>query len=134
MAEISVLRQALAQSISNITGLRTSAFMPDQPSPPQAIVTPRRVTYDSSMARGLDEYEMIVTVIVGRVEERTAQRTLDGYLSGAGTNSIKQRLEADRTLGGACQTLRVTQMSQYTAIPVGELSYLAAELVVQMYA
>jgi len=134
MAEVSVLRQALADKIAGITGLRTSAFMPDSPSPPQAIVTPRRITYDSSFARGMDEYEMIVTVIVGRVEERTAQRNLDGYLSGAGSTSIKQRLEQDRTLGGKCQTLRVTQMSQYTAIPVGEMSYLAAELVVQMYA
>lgn len=134
MAEISVLRQALADKIGDITGLRTSAFMPDQPTPPQAIVTPRRVTYDSSMARGMDEYEMIVTVIVGRVEERNAQRNLDAYLSGAGEKSIKATLEADRTLGGVCQTLRVVQMSQYTAIPVGELSYLAAELQVQMYA
>ena len=65
-------------------------------------------TFDIDNARGLDLANVDVIVIVQRFSERAGQNRLDSYLSGSGATSIKAAIEGDRTLGGACQTLRVT--------------------------
>lgn len=134
MATMSAMRTAIASNLAGISGLRTAATMPDQPNPPIAVVMPQSVSYDTSMARGLDTYEFVVLVIVGRVDERTAQNLLDGYCNPTGSTSIKAAIESDRTLGGEANDLRVTDMRNYSSIPVGEITYLAAEFVVTVYA
>jgi hypothetical protein len=97
-------------------------------------VVPGSITFDSAFARGLDEYEFSILVVVGRVSVRIGQDLLDGYCDRSGSTSIKAAIEGDRTLNGACDTLRVTQMRNYQALSIGEVQYLAAEFVVQLYA
>lgn len=134
MATLSAMRTALAANLATISGLRTAATMPDQPNPPIAIVMPTSVSYDTAMGRGLDTYEFTVLVIVGRVDERTAQNLLDGYCNPSGATSIKAAIESNRTLGGQANDLRVTEMRNYSSLPVGEITYLAAEFVVTVFA
>lgn len=134
MATLSAMRTALAANLASISGLRTAATMPDQPNPPIAIVMPTSVSYDTAMGRGLDTYEFTVLVIVGRVDERTAQNLLDGYCNPSGATSIKAAIESNRTLGGQANDLRVTEMRNYSSLPVGEITYLAAEFVVTVFA
>jgi len=134
MATLSAMRTALAANLASISGLRTAATMPDQPNPPIAIVMPTSVSYDTAMGRGLDTYEFTVLVIVGRVDERTAQNLLDSYCNPTGATSIKTAIESDRTLGGQANDLRVTEMRNYSSLPVGEITYLAAEFVVTVFA
>lgn len=86
------------------------------------------------MGRGLDTYEFTVLVIVGRVSERSAQNTLDAYCAASGSGSIKTAIERDKTLGGAAQSLRVTEMRNYNAIQIAENTYLSAEFAVTVYA
>jgi hypothetical protein len=92
------------------------------------------VNYDRTFQRGLDEYNFVITVIVGRVGERSAQRLLDSYVSTTGTSSVKLAIELDRTLGGKCDSLRVTDMRNYGSIVIGEITYLAAEFNVVVFA
>ena len=134
MATISAIRTGIAANLATINGLRTSATMPDQPNPPIAIVMPQSVSFDTAYNRGLDTYEFVVLTIVGRVDERTAQNLLDSYCNPTGATSIKTAIESDRTLGGEVQDLRVTEMRNYSSVPVGEITYLAAEFVVTVYA
>lgn len=134
MASITQLRTKLAENIGTIAGLRTSAEMPDNPNPPIAIVRPASIQYDQSFARGLTRYQFIVVVIVGRVAEKTAQRTLDSYCSSTGSASIKLAVESDKTLDGNCYDLRVTEMRNYTPIQLNEGTYLAAEFAVDVFA
>jgi hypothetical protein len=108
--------------------------MPDTISPPVAIVNLQNLTFDNTFARGLDTYNFVITVIVGRVGERSAQRLLDSYVSSTGASSVKLAIELDRTLGGKCDTLRVTDMRNYGSIVIGEITYLAAEFNVAVYA
>ena len=89
MATMSNLRSALATRLATVSGLRTSATLPDQPTPPQAVVYPERVIYDTAMGRGSDEYTFVVIVIVGRIAERSAQTSLDAYCDPSGSTSIK---------------------------------------------
>jgi hypothetical protein len=134
MASITDLRTGLANSLATISGLRTTTETPDTISPPVAIINVANVNYDKAGSRGLDEYNFVITCVVGRVGERNAQRLLDSYVTPAGTSSVKLAIELDRTLGGRCDSLRVTDMRNYGSIVIGEITYLAAEFNVVVYA
>ena len=134
MTTISTIRTGLATNLATITGLRTSATMPDAINPPIAIVVPEGITFDSAMARGMDEYLFTIMVIVGRADARTSQSKVDDFCNPTGAGSVKTAIESDRTLGGAAQTLRVTEMRSYTSITAGDVVYLAAEFAVTVYA
>jgi hypothetical protein len=135
MANISELRAGLATNLATISGLRTAATVPDSINPPIAVVMPSSINYDTAFARtGGDEYEFLVMVIVGRVDERTAQNRLDAYCSGTGEGTVKAALESDKTLAGKAFSLRVTNLRNYNQLTVGDITYLAAEFVVQVYA
>ena len=134
MASITDLRAGLATRLGTISGLRTTSETPDTISPPIAIINVANVNYDRAFQRGLDEYNFVVTVIVGRVGERSAQRLLDSYVSPVAPSSVKLAIELDRTLGGKCDSLRVTDMRNYGSLVIGEVTYLAAEFNVVVYA
>jgi hypothetical protein len=134
MASITDLRAGLATRLGTISGLRTTTETPDTISPPIAIINVQNVNYDRTFMRGLDEYNFVITVIVGRVGERSAQRLLDSYVSPVAPSSVKLAIELDRTLGGRCDTLRVTDMRNYGSLVIGEITYLAAEFNVVVFA
>jgi len=134
VASITDLRAGLATRLATIPGLRTTTEQPDTISPPVAIVNLSDVLYDTTFARGLDTYNFVITVIVGRVGERSAQRLLDSFVSPVGASSVKLAVELDKTLGGKCDTLRVSNMRNYGQTVIGEITYLAAEFSVVVYA
>lgn len=123
---VSEIRSGIATNLAAISGLRTSAFVPDNPTPPIAVVVPQRIEYDAAMGRGMDTYTFDVLVIAQRMSERNAQSLLDGYCNSTGSTSVKTALEADTTLGGKAFDLRVTEMSNYQALTIGDTQYLAA--------
>lgn len=134
MATISQLRDAIATNLSTITGLRTSGFVPDNPNPPQAVVEPSSITFDTTFGRGLDEFDFTVNIIVGRVSDRVSQANLDAYCSSSGELSVKSAIESDRTLSGYANDCRVTGLTSYGSVSIGENTYLAAEFAVKVYA
>ena len=121
----SEVRDGLKKNLQEIDGLRVYDLVPDNPQPPSAIIGQLDLTFDLNNARGLDQANIDVLVIVQRVSERTGQEKLDKYLSGTGDYSIKAAIEADKTLDGAVDTLRVTsaQSGVYQAADVEYLSY-----------
>lgn len=118
------IREGLAANLSTIRGLRTSFFVPDNPSPPIVLITPQRVEYDSSFNRGVDEYTFEVRLLAARSSDRGGQRILDSYCAKSGATSIKAAIESDKTLGGVVDSVRVTDWSDYGSIQVGEVVYL----------
>lgn len=134
MASISDLRSGIATNLATISGLRVSAEMPDNPNPPIAIVSFDDAEYDLDFNRGMSQYNFTVTVIVGRAAERSGQRALDAYCASTGSSSIKLAVESNRTLSGVAYDTRVSQLSSYGSITVGDTTYLAAEFDVQCYA
>jgi hypothetical protein len=133
MAQISQLRSGIATNLATITGLRTGSTIPDNVNPPFAIIAPASVDYHKSFANGLSTYNFTVTLVVGRVSERTAQNSLDAYCSPTGSSSIRVAVESDRTLSGYAFDCVVSGMRNYGSISLGDNQYLAAEfdLVVQ---
>lgn len=134
MATFNELRQGLATRLATISGLRVSATIPDQPNPPQAVIFPNRVLYDTTFRRGGDEYEFVILIILGRVSERTAQASLDAYCNPNGATSVKQAVEAEATLGGKAFDCRVTEMRGQSSLTIGDVTYLTAEFMVTVIA
>ena len=121
---ISQIRDGIKKNISSIDGLRTYDIVPDVIVPPCVVVGQLDFTFDLNNSRGLDQANLDVFVIVQRFSERAAQDKLDKYLAGSGDNSIKAAIESDRTLGGACDTLRVTTAESGT-YQMGDVDYLS---------
>ncbi len=130
MASISVIRTRLAANLGTISGLRTSAEMPDNPTPPIGIINLDSVDYDGAMQGGLTTYSFVVTVVVGRAAEREMQRKLDAYCDPTGSQSVKLAIESDKTLSGEVYDLRVERSSGMGSIIINDQNYLAAEFTV----
>jgi hypothetical protein len=131
---VAEIREGIATNLAAISGLRASSFVPDNPTPPIAVVVPQRIEFDAAMRRGLDTYTFDVLVIANRASERGAQTTLDSYCNPSGPASVKTAIEADKTLGGKASDLRVTEMSNYGPLSIGETQYLAATFTVSVIA
>jgi hypothetical protein len=129
---IAAIREGLAANIATIPNLRVSAEIPDNPSPPIAVIALNNISYDLDFNRGMTLYNMTVTLIVGRVAERDAQRKLDAF-AGSGERSIKTAVESDRTLGGSAFDCRLSEMTTLGAYNSGEQTYLAADFAIQVY-
>jgi len=134
MTSIYSMRQALATNLATISGLRASAEIPDNPSPPIGIINLDTIDYNLAMNQGLTQYNFVVTVIVGRAAERTMQRKLDAYSEISGSQSVKVAIESDRTLGGVAYDLRVERSNVVGSITINDQIYLAAEFTVTVYA
>lgn len=129
-AAIADLRTGLGNNLRTIPGLRVYELIPDNPSFPAAVISLDRVAYDSTMARGADEMTFIVTIVVGRADDRSAQTRLDTYLAGNGAQSVKTAIEADVTLGGAAMTCRVEEARNISTVD----SLLLVDFSVTVYA
>lgn len=134
MALVTDLRTGLATNLARISGLRVQSWQPDNINPPAAYIFPQSVSFDNAFGRGMNTYTFTVQVVVGRVSERTAQNSIDTYIASTGANSVKLALEYDKTLGGKCYDLRVTDVRNYGELTAGEVTYLSAEFVVLCYA
>jgi hypothetical protein len=134
MALISDIRTGLANNLATITGLRTTATIPDNPNPPIALIAPNTIQFDDVFKRGMQTYSFNVLLIVGRADERSAQNSLDAYCASTGSSSIKLAIESDKTLGGKVFDTRVTEMRNYGQLSIGEVIYLSAEFSVTCYA
>jgi hypothetical protein len=130
---ISLIRKGLGTNLGTIRGLRVAETIPDNPSPPIAVIALGNVTYDGAFDGGLTIYNFTVSVIVGRVAEREAQRRLDTFIS-TDDGSIKKAIESEKSLDGAAYDVRVSEMNNIGAVQLGDATYLACDFAVQVYA
>ena len=133
MADITTIRQKLAENLGTITGLRTSPVLIDNPSPPIALVNLNTVDYHDDFGNGI-VLNFSVQVIVGRSAERNMQRKLDAYLAPTGEQSVKAGVESNRTLDGSCDDLVVTTANAIGSLTINDQLYLAAEFQITVYA
>jgi hypothetical protein len=130
---ISLLRAGLSKNLQTIKGLRVVETLPDLVNPPMAMIGLTKVSYNQQNQRSMAEYTFQVTVVLGRVSERTAQASLD-VLVAPGEGSVKYALESDRTLGGDAYDVFVPELSAYGAVSINGIDYLSAEFSVQVFA
>lgn len=113
----------LATQLDTITGLRTHAFPPDgATAPPVAFPGYPEFDFDGTYVRGMDQWTMPVYVVVGMPNDRAARERIGPFISGSGSSSIKQVLEAGTY--AAFDSLRVMS-GVVEVIDIAGTSYLA---------
>lgn len=130
------MRQAIADAVSSrIPDLQVSPWMLANPTPPTAQVFPTAVNPHMSMGPGgFEEWTFTLQVFVGGVEtvSQGSQIRLDEYLRG--DRSITAAIEADTTLGGVVDDLKVTSISGYRVFTTqGRADVLGAEWSITVY-
>lgn len=129
------VRTNLKTALSTITGMRIFDYVPDSTNIPTnnafAIVGQLTMNYDFTLNRGFDSASCQIIIVVGRMSEKDGQSRLDGLLASSGSTSIKAAVEADKTLGGAVQTLRVVSASPGT-ITSANIDYLSYQYSVEL--
>lgn len=142
--QMSAVRVAIADAASavvlpaGIGKLTATGFVPDAVLAPHFFTAEYSVEYDKAFGRRLDEVEITCRVLVGRADDAASQRTLDALLSGSGTASLKQAIEAARgapgeaALGGLADDLHVMRVQGYRWYEHANVEYVGAELVVKV--
>lgn len=137
MADIAVIRSALATRITASTGLRALPEARDQVNPPVAVILPGAplVVYGATLDGAFTVNLRVLLLISDAAPEEKVQRALDAYLGiGAGTtaSSIPAAIMADTTLGGAVHFAEPMQVSQYNRVEYNGVLYLGARLEVSI--
>lgn len=140
----SAIRDAIADAAGavvlpdGIAKLTCTGHVPDAIVAPHFYVGEYTVTFDRAMRRSLDELEFTCLVLVGRADDKAAQRVLDALLAGAGSASLKQAIEAARgapgeyALGGLAHDLHVTRIQGYRWYEHAGATYIGAEIVIKV--
>ena len=131
-ATTSEIKTALAAALRTIKGVRAYDYQPDQPNPPMAWSTMDSVAYHGAMRGGNVVYRFTVSMIVGRVSERSSQGFLDRLLSYDG--GVREAIEADRTLGGVVQDVIVRGAGNIMTMTANDTSYFTVDFEVEVYA
>lgn len=134
MGKIAEIRAALATAMGAIPGLSARPYTKDIADVPVAMVGGPEIEYDKTFGRGHDDYTIPVMVLCSKVSDEDSQARLDSYLDPFGSSSIKAAIEADSTLGGVVEDLRVVSTSDYGVHEVGGVHYLAGLLMVHVMA
>lgn len=133
MIDLAAIREGLAENLRRIEGFQVSAYMLSQPWPPTIqVMGPDEITYDLTFGRGSDSWVLIVQAFVASHDDLASQTRLDEMLHPTGPLSIKEAIERDTTLGGACSDLRVTHASGYRQYQLDRGPVLGAEFTVQV--
>lgn len=120
----------LGSALETIPDLRVAPYWADRVNPPQAVVGwPDPLTYDSTYGRGSDQCVMPVTVLVGKVDARTARDRLAKYADGSGTHSVKAAL--DNATYTACDSVRVAEC-EFGVTTVAGVDYLSGTFNVEI--
>lgn len=142
--QISPIRYAIADAAravvlpDGIGKLTTTGYVPDSVAAPCFFVAEVEVTYDRAMGRGMDELMFTCRALVGRTDDRTSQKILDGLLSGSGPASLKAAIEAARgapgeaALGGLADDMHLERVQGYRWYEHEGTTYVGAELMIKV--
>lgn len=142
--QISPIRYAIADAARTVVlpdgigKLTTTGYVPDSVAAPCFFVAEVEVTYDRAMGRGMDELMFTCRALVGRTDDRTSQKILDGLLSGSGPASLKAAIEAARgapgeaALGGLADDMHLERVQGYRWYEHEGTTYVGAELMIKV--
>lgn len=141
--EISDVRDAIATAAravvlpAGIRKLTSTGCTPSAITEPHFFVAEFEQDYDKTYG---DDDELLFTsrVLVGKQDDRAAQKLLDAMLSRGGPASLKTAIEAARgapgqlALGGLADDLHVKRVQGYRWYEHQGVKYLGAELIIRV--
>lgn len=132
MATLTQVRNGIKARLETIAGLTGYAIEPASPKYPAAWTFPTRINYHASY-EGEMTYTLSVSVGVAATDISHAQTNLDPYLAPSGAKSVVAALEADPSLGGVADSLRVVALTGYGARDLGGSTAIIATFEVEIY-
>lgn len=132
--DLNAAMDALGVRLATIAGLRVYDYPPDVIAEPAGVIAyPESVDYDQTYAGGADRAMFPIHVLTGKVSDRASRDRIGAYVARTGAASVKTTLEAEPTLGGVVDSLRV-QSATFSTMAVAGLEYLAVSFNVEVYA
>lgn len=134
MATLSTVRTAVKTTLSGLGNLRVYDTVEDMINVPAAVLIPTSINFTEAMGRGTDRYEFDLIVVVSRADSRSGQNELDAFINGSGSNSIRQAIFNNSSLGQSDTSAVVTTMSDYGATyAVNGVESIGARLGITVY-
>lgn len=139
MASIISIRDGLATALQTISGLRVHDWVPGQITPPAAVIIPgdpemnraEAISFDSTMARGSDDFLFTIILCVSHSHDRAAHEKLDSYLDGANATSVKAAVDG-YAWGGVASYARVMAVRKYGIMKWNGQEFLGAQFLVEV--
>lgn len=130
MASLSQIRAAARDTITAaIPSLHGYDTVPDVALLPALVVVPVTADFVVTMGRGTDTWELDLIVMVSTGDVAVGQATLDAYVSGAGPQSIRQAVYANRSLSLPGTDVHVSGLTAYNmAFSAAQVDHIAATL------
>ena len=130
---ITAVRDALADSIFSITGLRTDGQARDQVTPPCCVIIPGQpyLNYSDTMDGALTCNLVVLVIISDAAPVDATQRALDTYLGvGEDTDatSVPTAIEANNTLDGLIHYIQANTATSYGRIEYAGVTYFGARI------
>lgn len=127
--DLLAVREGLASAGGQAADMDAYHFIPGKISPPTLAVGRMQLTYNRSFG-GLVEVAVTVHAFASLADQQQGQEDIVQLLA-AGT--VKAAIEADRTLGGACEELRVESADGPGISEVGGQQYWSATWTVRVW-
>lgn len=128
--DLLAIRNALAVAGEAAGDIDSLAFIPSSIAPPTLAVGRMQLTYDETFG-GLAAAVVTIHAFASLADTQQGQEDLLPLLDPSG---VKAALQADRTLGGACQELRVESADGPGISDVGGQQYWSATWTVRVWA
>lgn len=103
--------EAVVANLGTIPDCQKSAYFLANPQYPTLQVVPGPTQYDQAMHRALDLTTLTIQARVAWNNDVGSQKNLYRFLEPVGEDSVKAAVESDKTLGGLCDDLHVTEAS-----------------------
>lgn len=131
------VRTAIAAALEGLS-INSYDYVPDSPVAPAAYIYPDPFPVPASFDGDDDGVEVqadfVVRFLVQSNAMQTGQQQLDAFISTEGSDSAVLAIQADSTLGGAVQSVQVTDVRNYGVVTLPDSRrYLSAELVVNVF-
>lgn len=137
IAGIAEIRDALVERLGSIPEFDARSFWPDSINVPGAWVEPDRpfVDYEQVFDSDHAEWKLVLTIVTSRIDEDSAQKELDGWLSPRGPfiSKLREKNVGD-TLDQLVSYVQVLTGSRYGAYRVGDADYLGAQVFICVWA
>jgi hypothetical protein len=123
---------ALGVRLRTIPNFRAYDFPSSRIEPPASVLSLPETGYDVTMGGGSYPWVFPLWVLVSKADDKSSYNEMVPYLEAEGERSIRAILFADKTLGGACDTLDITN-ARPQMVTVGGTEFLAIEFTLEVY-
>lgn len=129
--DLNAIALELASAVqTGVPELNALDYVPDAIPDPCFMVAEIDLEYDKTFRRssgGSDQAVVTCRIMTSRGDDEAGQLQMRSFSKGAGITSVKQAIEADRTLNGECDDLHVRAVRANRLYTVGEKQYYGSE-------